>query len=79
MPNEKNVADAEATTSGGGGKEAAPNKKADADAGAFDSAPLLGSYITEEEGSDPKENLLAAVAAPAEAITTGIVSADALK
>ena len=60
-------------------KDASPNKKAVADAGALASAPLLGRDITGEEGAAPKENLLADITTPAEAITTGAVAANAPK
>ena len=78
------MADADATTGGGRrgaahDKEAAPNEKDGTDAGALTSTPLLGKDITDEEGADPKENPLTAVAAPAEAITAGAVAAEAPK
>ena len=60
-------------------KEAAPKKKAGADSGALTSAPFSGSDITDKEGASPKDNPLAAVATPAEAITAGVVSADTPK
>ena len=60
-------------------EEATPNKNASADAGDFDSAHLGGGGITDEEGAASKENLLAAVATPAEAITVGVVAVDAPK
>ena len=59
--------------------EVAPNDKFGSDARSLASATLLGSDIIDEEGADPKENPLAAVAAPAEAITAGVISDDASK
>ena len=60
-------------------EEATPKKTAGSDAWALDSAPWLGSNITDEDGGSPKYNPLAAVAAPEEAITVGVVAADAPK
>ena len=60
-------------------KESAPNDMAGADAGALASALLLGSNIVDEEGASPKDNLLADIAAPEEAITADVVAADAPK
>ena len=60
-------------------KEAATNNNAVADSRAFASALLVGGNIMDEEGADPKENLRAAVAAPAEAITAGVVDANGPK
>ena len=60
-------------------KEVTPNEKAIVDITALASAPLLGRDITGEEGAAPKENLLADITTPAEAITTGAVAANAPK
>ena len=60
-------------------KEAAPNDNAGADAVSLASALLGGGNIADEEGAAPKENLLTAVAAPAEDITAGIIAADGPK
>ena len=57
-------------------KEADLNKKASADARDLALAPLLGRDITDEEGAYLKENLLAAVFSPAEAITAGVVAVN---
>ena len=60
-------------------KEAAPNDNAGADAVSLASALLGGGNIADEEGAAPKENLLTAVAAPAEAITAGVVASNRSK
>ena len=60
-------------------KEADPDKISDADAVAFASEVLGGGDIKHEEGAAPEENLLVVVAASAEAITAGIVSANGPK
>ena len=57
-------------------EESSPNNNSGTDSGSLELAPLLGSDITYEEGADPKENPPAGVAAPAEAITAGLVAAD---
>ena len=56
-----------------------PNEKAGTDAGDLAALPLLGKNITDKEGEAPKKKYLAAVAAPAEAITAGVVATDAPK
>ena len=61
------------------GKEAFLNEKAGAYAGVLAPVPLLGSDITDEEGVSQKDNPLAAVNAPAEASTAGVVTANAPK
>ena len=58
-------------------KDSSPNKKAGADSRAVASAPLLGSYIKDTEGGSPKENPFTVVSASVEAITAGVVYADA--
>ena len=55
------------------------NKNYGADAVPFASVPLSGGKITDMEDADPKKSLLAAVAAPAEAITAGVVAATRTK
>ena len=55
---------------------AAPNKKTGADTGSLASAPLGDVDTTDKEGVALKENLLADVAAPKEAITAGVVDDD---
>ena len=57
-------------------EEAAPNDNARSDAVAFASALLGGGYIMDKEGAAPKENMLMAVADPAEAITAGVISSN---
>ena len=56
-----------------------PNEKVGIYAGALASLALLGSNITDKEGSALKENPLAYVAAPKEEITAGAVAADTPK
>ena len=60
-------------------KESSPNDNSGADSVAFYSVLLGGGNITDEEGAYPKENLLATVAAPAEASTAGVVDANGPK
>ena len=60
-------------------EEAAPINNYGADAVAFASALLVRGDITDEEGASPKENLLTAVAAPAEATIAGVVAANGPK
>ena len=67
---------------GGGGSGqhgGCPNENSGADARAFVSALLGEGNIMDKEGGSPKENLLVAVAAPAETITAVVVADDGPK
>ena len=65
-----------AAWSGAANKEFSLNKNTDADSIAFASAFLGGGKIIDEEGASQKENLLAAITALEEAITTGVVAVN---
>ena len=65
---------------GGSGQQGGcPNDNSGADARAFVSALLGEGNIMDKEGGSPKENLLVAVAAPAETITAVVVADDGPK
>ena len=60
-------------------KEDSLNEKAGTDAKALASAPLGQGDIAGKEGEAPKENLLADVDAPAEAIAAGVIAINTPK
>ena len=60
-------------------EEAAPNKSSGSDSRSFAQALLGGGGITDEEGSDLLENLLEAIAFPAEVINVVVVAANGPK